>query len=57
MAGGGLVGVAYGVLGEKNIAVGLQHSQIWIKIVKTTELHINITVFILGRIYLNFLSL
>lgn len=56
---GGLVGAAYGVLCEKNIAVGLQHTQIWIKVVKTTELQtpINIAVFILGRIYLNLLSL
>lgn len=59
MAGGGLVGVAYGVLCGKNTAIGLQHTQIRIKVVKTTELQtsINIAVLILGRTYLNLLSL
>lgn len=33
VAGRGLVGVAYGVLCGKNTAVGLQHTQIWIKVV------------------------
>lgn len=59
VAGRGLVGVAYGVLYEKNTAVGLQHTQVWIKVIKTTELQtsINIAVLILGRTYLNLLSL
>lgn len=54
---GSLARVAYGVLCGKNIAVGLQDTQIWIKIVKTTEqeIPINIIVFVLGRRCLNLL--